>query len=185
MAHALCARGAACGGEGRVRARSFWTRAGSSRSPASCCTRPGGRCRPPSCTCAASGPPWRRARSCGRANPRPVQVQAQYCRPSFSGRLLSQPALLTQAHWHWCRAARGRLRHAVRCVQRSVSLPAQAGRPAQEVSAAAGTFSVTDDGPVMQRVCALLAAAAGRTMLEAHVKAQLGFSGVARPPAQG
>ncbi len=44
---------------------------------------------------------------------------------------------------------------------------------------------MTDDGPVMQRVCALLAAAAGRTMLEAHVKAQLGFSGVARPPAQG
>ena len=41
---------------------------------------------------------------------------------------------------------------------------------------------MTDDGPVMQRVCALLATAAGRTMLEADVKAKLGFSGVARAP---
>jgi len=77
-------------------------------------------------------------------------------------------------------AARSALRPAQRLTAGS-----SGRRPAQEVSAAAGTFSVTDDGPVMQRVCALLAAAAGRTMLEAHVKAQLGFSGVARPPAQG
>ena len=53
---------------------------------------------------------------------------------------------------------------------------------AQEVPAT-DSFNVTNDGPLMRRVCDELAKAPADTALEADVKAAQGFSGKVRPSA--
>lgn len=51
----------------------------------------------------------------------------------------------------------------------------------QEASGAAGVFHVTNDGPLMRRVCEELAKAASHVLLESEVKVMLGFCKKARP----